>query len=153
MKDLSWQNPMIRGMTALKPLCLGLALCSMPTLADEGAAEYREHVMEAIGGHMQAAADIARGKVPHQDQFSLHIDALAELGGIVDTLFPEGSEGGDALPAIWENPDDFSARVADLEEATVALKTAVDGGGDVGTAFQGVGQACKSCHDDYREDD
>jgi cytochrome c556 len=135
----------------LAPLCLGLAL-AVPAAADEGAAEYREHVMEAIGGHMQSAVDILRGDVPHQEHLRLHVNALAELAGIADTLFPEGSEGGDALPEIWEEPEDFSARLASFQQAAEALEDALDGGGEIGQAVQELGQACKACHDDYRDE-
>ncbi|MEQ8858146.1 MAG: cytochrome c [Pseudomonadales bacterium] len=135
---------------ALKHLGLGLMLVALPAAASEGEVEYREHVMEAIGGHMQAAADIAQQKVAHSDHLSLHVNGLVALSGIIDTLFPESSQGGDALDAIWENPDDFAAKIADFQQAAGGLKMAVDGGGDVGSAFQKVGQACKACHDDYR---
>lgn len=152
MNDLSWRPP-ARG---LRTTCLGLALAvlpaALPAAADEGAEEYREHVMEAIGGHMQSTVDILRQKVSHQDHLSLHVNALAELSGIVHTLFPEGSQGGDAIPAIWENPEDFAAKVDALEEAATNLKSTLDAGDNVGAAFQKVGQACKSCHDDYRDE-
>lgn len=139
-----------RPLRGLKYLSLAAALAALPAAADEGAAEYRENVMAAIGGHMSSAADIARGKVPHQAHFSMHVNALAELSTIADTLFPEGSEAGDALPEIWQNPDDFAAKLDDFETAAADLKDAVDSGGDVGSAFQALGQSCKSCHDDYR---
>lgn len=133
---------------------ISLALAALPSAADDGkgAAEYRHHVMEAIGGHMQSAVDILRRKVPHESHLALHVNALAELAAISDTLFPEGSQGGDALPAIWQNPDDFGKRLASFQQAATDLKSAVDGGGDVGAAFQKLGQSCKSCHDDYRDD-
>lgn len=139
---------------ARKLLCLVLAAAApaVAAAAAEGAAEYREHVMESIGGHMQAAADILRQKVPHQDHLRLHVNALADMAGIAHTLFPEGSEGGDALPAIWSNADDFASRLADFEAAAGDLKVAVSNGSDVGATFQKLGQACKSCHDNYRDD-
>jgi cytochrome c556 len=141
-----------RPLGSLKLLGLGLILTALPATADEGAAEYREHVMSAVGGHMQSMADIVRGKVDHQDHFGLHANAMADLAGITNTLFPAGSEGGDALPAIWQNTDDFAGKVSDFESAASALKAAVDDGGNLGQAIQNLGQACKSCHDDYRAD-
>lgn len=141
-----------RPLGSLKLLGLGLVLAALPASADDGAAEYREHVMEAIGGHMQSMADIVRGKVDHQDHFALHANAMADLAGIAGTLFPDGSQGGDALPAIWQNSDDFAEKIRDFESAAGALKAAVDGGDNVGRAFQNLGQACKSCHDNYRDD-
>jgi cytochrome c556 len=149
MNDTSWQRRRARRLT---PLWLTLALTALPAAASEGEAEYREHVMESIGGHMQATADILRQKVTHEDHVRLHVNALADMAGIAHTLFPAGSEGGDALPGIWENPEDFAAKLDALEEAAAELRTTVNDGGDIGPAFQKVGQACKSCHDDYRDE-
>lgn len=134
-----------------RPLCFSLALLALPAAASEGAAEYREHVMEAIGGHMQSAADILRGKVPHQDHLRLHVDAIDQLSQIAHTLFPEGSRGGDARAAIWQNPEDFDAKLAAFREAAAGTSSAVTSGDGVMPAFQRLGQACKSCHDDYRD--
>lgn len=132
-------------------LTLGLALLALPAAASEGEVEYREHVMEAVGGHMQAAADILRGKVPHQDHLTLHADALNDLAGIAPLLFPPGSQGGDALPAIWQNADDFEAKLTGFQEAAAGFAAAAQSGDGVGPALQQLGQSCKSCHDDYRK--
>ncbi len=129
-------------------------LISVPltVLADEGAAEYRHHTMEAVGGHMQAMVNILKQEVPHMAHLPMHANAMADLASISDTLFPAGSEGGEALPAIWENPEDFAEKLATFEEAAAAFKVAVQTGESVGPAFQDLGQSCKSCHDDYREE-
>lgn len=129
---------------------LAAGLLATSAIADEGAMEYREHSMEAIGGHMQAMVDIIRQKVPHTSHMPLHVNAMADLAGIAGTLFPEGSEGGDALPEIWSNPEDFAAKVSAFETAAMGLKAAVGNGEPIGPAFQKLGQSCKGCHDDYR---
>jgi len=156
MNDVSYARRGARGaelrILRVTSLWLGLLLAAVPATAAEGDADYRHHVMEAVGGHMQSAADILRQKVPHQDHLSLHVNALAELAEIVDTLFPEGSEGGEALPAIWDNPDDFASKLSTFQEAAANLHSTLQNGGGVGPAFQELAQACKSCHDDYRED-
>ena len=57
-----------------------------------------------------------------------------------------------ALPAIWENMDDFAAKYADLQAATVALSDAA--GTDLASlqgALGAVGGACSACHDAYRQ--
>jgi cytochrome c556 len=130
---------------------LGVALLALPAAAVADAVEYRQHVMKAVGGHMQSSASILRGLVPHQDHLPLHVDAIAELAQIVHTLFPEGSRGGDARAAIWNNPDDFDAKLAGLREAAGAMSDAVANGDGVMPAFQRLGQACRNCHDDYRD--
>jgi len=130
-------------------LALGLAAGSW---ADEGAVDYREHTMEAVGGHMQAIADILKGKVPHQSHLATHATALAALAELTPTLWPEGSEGGETLPAAFSDRDGLNDRIADFRAAASAFESAVTGGGDIGGAMQKLGQACKSCHDDYREE-
>lgn len=144
-----------------QPTGLAIALCALLMLglfhartatADEGAVDYRQHTLQAMGGHLQAAVDILRQKVPHGEHMVTHANAIADLAEIAPTLFPEGSQGGDALPAIWEQPEDFAERVNALREAAATFKAAAASGdsGAIGEAFQGLGQACKNCHDNYR---
>ncbi len=135
----------------LAAIVLGGLLAVPVQAGGEGDAEYRHHTMEAVGGHMQAMVDILQQKVPHTAHLALHANAMADLASIADTLFPEGSEGGEALPAIWEDPEDFAEKLAAFEEAAAGLKDAVGGAG-FGPAFQELGQSCKSCHDNYREE-
>ena len=129
----------------------GALVAGLPCAASEGEVDYRQHTMSAIGGHMQAAFDILRGKVSHEDHLAVHAAALASLAEITPALFPPGSEGGDALPAIWEDPEDFTERLDAFREATAALSAAAETGGDVMAAARGVGQACRGCHDGYRK--
>ena len=141
-----------RGFAWVSATLLMLGLSQMPAAADEGAVDYRQHTLQATGGHMQAAVDILRQKVPHSEHMAIHANAIADMAEIIPTLFPEGSQGGDALPAIWEEPDDFAQRLTDLQSAAAAFKAAASSGdsGAIGEAFQGLGQACKNCHDNYR---
>ena len=131
---------------------LTLLLASSATLADEGAADYRHHTMEAIGGHTTAVFDILQGKVPHQAHLAAHASAIAEMAAIAHTLFPEGSIGGHAKAAIWEQPEVFAERIKAFQEAAPAFRDAIVGGGDIGPAAQALGQACKGCHDDFKDE-
>ncbi len=133
-------------------LALCLLLAAAPTFADKGAMDYRHHTMEAIGGHTSAFFGILQGKVAHREHLALHANALAELAAITDTLFPKGSAGGDALPAIWENPEDFAMRVTEFKEAAAALRDTIAADGPIGPAAQALGQSCKGCHDSYRDE-
>lgn len=70
-------------------------------------------------------------------------------------LFREGSVNGasDALPAIWENWDDFKGR---LDASAAAAQRALDAAksGDAttyATAMQEIGQSCGGCHQAYRD--
>ena len=134
----------------------GISILAMvvagPLLASEGDIKYREHTMESIGGHMGAIVDIIRRDVAHTSHLPIHANALADLAGIVPSVFPEGSGGGDteALPEIWTQPEDFANRLETFKQAASALKAAAASGDGVGSAVQNVGQACKGCHDNYR---
>ncbi len=133
-------------------LGLSLLLASATSLADEGAADYRHHTMEAIGGHTTAVFDILQGKVPHQAHLAAHAGALADMAAIAHTLFPEGSIGGNAKAAIWEQPEAFAERMTAFQEAAPAFRDAIVDGGDIGAAAQALGQACKGCHDDFKDE-
>ena len=57
-----------------------------------------------------------------------------------------------ALPAIWENMDDFNAKQQALLEAATNLQTVA--GTDLASlqgAMGAVGQACGACHENYRQ--
>jgi len=135
-------------------LALGLAPA---VLAEdiETVQKYRHGVYEAIGGHMTAIANIVRNGFRPQD-LQYHANAIQGLSRIVPELFPAGSGGGDteALPVIWEKPDEFGQRMQDFAEAADGIAAAA-GSGDmrqVGGALQSLGRACKGCHDNFRKD-
>ena len=127
-----------------------IACLALPLSASEGAMEYRQHTMAAVGGHTTALFDILTGKVGHNGHLAAHADALKAMSGIAGTLFPEGSGGGDALPAIWEDSEDFAERLSAFEAAAGNLSDVVAAGGEVMPAAMELGQACKGCHDNYR---
>ncbi|MDE0350147.1 MAG: cytochrome c [Gammaproteobacteria bacterium] len=140
-------------MRTSRSLLLGaaaIAFLAPPLSASEGAMEYRQHTMAAVGGHTTALFDILTGKVGHTGHLAAHAEALKAMSGIAGTLFPEGSEGGDALPGIWEEAEDFAERLSAFEAAAGNLSDVVSAGGEVMPAAMELGQACKGCHDNYR---
>lgn len=135
---------------------IGISICALVALvavASEDDQEYRHEVMEAIGAHATALRSILQEKVPHRDHISIHVNALADLASITHTLFPEGSEGGEALPAIWEEPEEFKKVVERFQTATAELRDVVNENkmDEVPQKVMGMFRACKGCHDDYRE--
>ena len=149
----------------LKATPLALALITSyaiatPAIADttpEDAFDYRHSVMKSLGSHAHAFFLIFAGKVDQQDQMGIHADAIAAVGAEIGTLFPEGSGVDDshALALIWEEPDQFSEAVQNAETATAGLAAAVATGDQktIAAGFKTLGEACKGCHDRYREDD
>jgi cytochrome c556 len=138
---------------------LGLLLTGCLVLgqaqADENAAEYREEVMEAVGGHMQAIVKIAKGEVAYNDHLGVLASNMAGLATIAQDIFPEDSAGGDALEVIWEEPEAFAERLQAFQDAAGNFDVVVASGdmSGFGEALQGLGQACKSCHDEFKDDD
>ncbi len=134
---------------------LGLLLMCSTAYADEEIADYRHEVMEAVGGHMQAIVKIAKSEVPFQAHLGVLAANMRGLSVIAGDIFPEGSEGGDALPEIWTEPDAFAERLTAFQDAASELHGVVASGdmSGFGDALQALGQSCKSCHDDFKEDD
>jgi cytochrome c556 len=141
-------------------LCVCTLLCiANPGLADEpeDVIKYRQSMMAAIGGHMGASTQIVRGKVQPEGHLAMHAKALAELSGDLGVLFPEGSDFGEtkAKAEIWSKPQDFARVVADAKTATAEFATAAAGGdaAQIAAAHRKVGEACKACHQDFRQKD
>lgn len=137
-------------------LVIAALLGSQLALADSQAdINYRQGVMGAVGGHMKAVATIMKSGVYPED-FGFHAHALADLTRIVPHIFPEGSGDGktEALPAIWEEPDEFKQAIQKFVEGANNLAAAADSGdkAQMGSAIQKLGQACKNCHDNFREE-
>jgi len=128
--------------------------------ADEksDAAKYRDTVMTTIGSSFGGFIAVYLGKVkPADTQAHLvaNTQALAQAATLIGDLVPAGSEGGDALPAIWEDMDGFQKYASEAADATAVLAAAAEANdrGAMGKAFKAVGNSCKGCHDNYRVDD
>ncbi|SIS93465.1 c-type cytochrome [Paracoccus saliphilus] len=129
--------------------------------AAEDAIEARHGYMKMLSINMGTLAGMAKGEIEYDEAAAstagANIETLSNY--TVPALFPEGTAEGeaddsDALPAIWENPEDFARKFADLGEAATGAGDAVMGGQEnIGPALQKLGGACKACHDDYRKKD
>lgn len=129
------------------------AFMSFTAMADEDQVEYRQEVMSAIGGTMGAIGKILKQEVDRPNDLAPLAAALAELADAAQSVFPEGSEGGDALPEIWEDSEDFAERLVALKDAANAFRDVASSGdmAQVGLAVREVGQSCRGCHSRYRE--
>jgi cytochrome c556 len=135
-------------------LVLGYSIHVAAETSAEDAFKYRQSMMTALKGHAGAISMQARGLAGNSDYASNHAKAIANLGAELHTIFPEGSnvEDSEALPVIWEEPEEFAAAVAKAEEAMAALGEVADDGDmkAIGAAFMNVGKACKGCHERFR---
>ena len=103
---------------------------------------------------MGAMAAIVKDQVSHPDHVAAHAESIAAIGRMAKDLFPAGSDVGntDALPAVWQQPEEFAKVVADFETASANL-VAADGSDPaaLGAAFAAVGKTCGGCHQKFRQ--
>ena len=81
------------------------------SMADgEAEYKYREGIMKSAGGHMSSMVAILRGRV-HFDNLAIHARGMADVAGIMPTVFPEGSRVSDteSSPEIWSDREGFDA--------------------------------------------
>jgi cytochrome c556 len=148
-------------LTMLARLTLFLTVLALPLAANAAGdsnnpeARYRHQVMETIGNNFSAMAQVFTGKVDRPGNLQVHARILAETTTLIDGLFPESSRGGHALPLIWEEPDQVRAAAQKSAETAAALADAAAGGdrAELAKAFKAAGDACKGCHERYKEED
>lgn len=141
---------------------LAVAQDAPAPLAPEAAHEFRETHMKIYAANLQILGPMAQGAAPY-DAAAAQAAADAILANATSDdwaiMWPEGSaqgevEDSEALPAIWENPEDFEAKHQGLIAAATAFQAAAgtDLAGLQG-ALGAVGGACGACHETYRADD
>ena len=136
-----------------------LILVSASTaFASEDDITYRKAVMKSVGGHMKAMSTILKTDAGDMKDLPAHADAMASLAKISAHIFPEGSgpmDGKtDAKMAIWEKPEEFKkVSMAFIAEADKLASVAASGDkGAIGAQLGALGKnACKACHDDFKE--
>ena len=142
-------------MKSIVAVVFTILVCPMVLADGEAEFKYRQGVMRTVGGHMSSLSGILRGQV-HLENLGVHAKGMADLAKIVPNVFPAGSgvAKSEALPEIWENPDDFKAAVDKFVEAANGMSAAAnsDDRAAIGPAMNALGQACKGCHDNFREE-
>ena len=134
----------------------GVALAQSAEEAAEKAIEARHGFMTMLGINMGQLSGLAKGEIAY-DEAAANIVALTQYDApalFIEGTSSEDNDNSDALPAIWEKPDDFRAKFAALGEAAAGSPDAVKGGQEnLGPVLQKIGGACKACHDNYRKAD
>ncbi|RJL18025.1 c-type cytochrome [Paracoccus siganidrum] len=140
-----------------------LAALTLPAIAHSQSAEdvlaARQGYMKLIGLNTGVLSGMARGNIDYDEDraaaAAANLEALVRYdapGLFVPETSSDDLANSGALPAIWDNPEDFGAKFAALGDAVAGSTDAVRGGqGNVGAALQQIGGACKDCHDDYRK--
>lgn len=121
----------------------------------EGIVAERMQAMKDMASHMKALGEMLEGRVAYDDAaarghaLALHTDCHAVAG-----QFPAGAHDhhSRAAPAVWNQPEKFSAQMDNLGRVVGELVSAtVSGRRDaIRARFADVGNACKSCHEAFR---
>ncbi len=139
---------------AASAVTIGISLQAAADTTPEDAYDYRTAIMETLRGHIRAASMTVRGLVDDRGQLVDHAKGMANSAKELDHLFPEGSNVGEseALPVIWEQPEEFAAAIAEVQEASAAFVAAAESGDAerIDNAFRELGGACRGCHDRFR---
>ena len=135
------------------------SMLSAGVLAHSGAkgiVKERMDIMQNIGKGMKKVGAMVKGKEPFEPEtIGSQAKAISEASPGIPDLFPEGSLPmvSEALPAIWEEWDQFSSLVVKMEEEASKLQEAAETGDrrTITMQFAKLGKVCSGCHTDYRK--
>lgn len=126
----------------------------------EKVAEIRQAVLEVVGWNVGPMAAMAKERIPYDaDEFAKRADRIAYMLNMVpDAFAPDTREAvveTEALDVIWEERDDFNRLAEEARDKARAAEAAAQTGdfSVAQAAFLEMGQACKACHDRFREED
>lgn len=119
-----------------------------PPATPEEAVVQRKALMREDGGILRSAGNLTG------EEAVAAMQTLRDNYSHIPALFPEGSIVGDteALPAIWENWEAFTA-IVDTGVAAAEAGLAAAQAGDVAgyaAALQAIGGTCGQCHQQFR---
>ena len=134
--------------------CL-LAVGTVGVQAADDPVKQRMELMKGVGDATKLGGGMVRGQVPFDAQKAMEaMMVIAETPDKFVLLFPEDSKTHpetESAPAIWENWDDFKARLDKFEADAQSAAKSTEGGLDAFRAeFAKMAQNCKSCHEKYR---
>jgi cytochrome c556 len=119
----------------------------------------RQADMKANGASMKAINGILEANGPAADVAAEATKINAKAMEIA-TLFPAGSDqpaGSEpgqtkAKPEVWQNPDDFAAKLKALQDESAMLITAANGGdmAAIKAQYEKLGGTCGGCHKVYK---
>ena len=124
-----------------------------------GIVKERMDGMMAMCKALGTVADMFKGKAAFDaDQVAAAARIVeghaAEMGSLFpDTKHSREGKGTEALPAIWENKEDFLAIAKALEtkSADLAKIAATNDQSQIRRAFGEMAKTCSACHSDYRK--
>jgi len=123
------------------------------------AAKTRQSVLTVVRWNIVPMAGMVKERIPYDaEQFRRHAARVAYMTTMIPDAFRPDTRGHDleteALDKIWEEFDEFVRLATAVQEKADALNNVAMGDdfSAVQEAFLDVGQACKNCHDKFREE-
>ena len=132
-----------------------IALCAGAAIAQQDPIATRKTLMKTNGDQAKIGASMAKGETPFDIEKARKIfTAFEDAATKAPSLFPDNSKtGGDtaADPKIWENIDDFKARLAKFGTDAKDAIAKVNDLDSFKAAFGAIGKNdCGGCHEKYR---
>jgi len=147
---------------ALTVIAAGATLASLSAAAQfqkpEDAIKYRQSVMTVMGNHLGRVAAMAQGRVPFDAKVAADNAAIVvTMSKLPWVAFGEGTDKGMPTRAkadIWKEPAKFKDLQAKMMDDAEKFEAAAKSGSldNVKAALGPLGRACKSCHDDFRNE-
>ena len=135
-------------------------LASLPAAAQfakpEDAVKYRQSAMYVMANHVGRIGAMVQGKAPFDAaQAQANAEVVVAMSKLPFVGFVEGTsstEKGKAAAQIWSERAKFdeAARKMQDEVGKLLVATRSSNLDTIKAAFGPVGQSCKGCHDEYR---
>ncbi|UOO83247.1 cytochrome c [Uruburuella testudinis] len=121
--------------------------------------EERTTAFKAMMPNFSSMGKMVKGEEPYEvEKFKTAAAAFAEESKKPfahferDALVDGKPQDGDALPAVWEKPEEFKAAEETFHAAVAELNTQAQSGNleAIKVAYGDAGASCKACHDSFR---
>lgn len=144
--------------TALPIAAIAMALVvATPTSAHNGVKDpnvmARMMAMGEIAKATKTLGDMARGVTPlHQAKARMARDTIVTKADKLPVLFETNASDpkSEALPLIWDNWADFTARTETMKQAAIGLEFTDKA--TLSASLRALGSTCGGCHKRYRID-
>ncbi|MCC8965358.1 cytochrome c [Bradyrhizobium sp. Pear76] len=145
-------------------VCVAFGLAFWRAAADPAAVaqiKSRQDKLRDMGGALKAINDeLKKRRIDWDNTVMPNAQTIKDRSGYLLNWFPRGSgpESGVktyALPAIWQNDDDFVTlgKLAQVEAAKLNQVALSKDANALKAEVEAMGKACKACHDSYRSPD
>ena len=141
---------MLKGLVSLSLSLVFLSSGTIVLAAESGYVE-RSNLMQNIRSEFSVLARMAQEKTQFDESLAESTRlTLLNLAASAPTIFEDNELpiNSEALPAIWENWEDFVSKSEDFEFALEGIETSTLI--DLRSSLGNVGATCGSCHQKYR---